>query len=164
MTDRLTIRRAIPDDADQIALFRRLMFQEMRDFSPDALHMMEEDYRSWVRDRIERCLYFGWLLTNENETIVGSAGVWLMEWLPHPADLTCQRGHVVDVYVKPDYRGQGWARRLMETVLEWCEDRNMVLVTLYASTAGEHLYRSLGFDHTNFYSKQLRDDPTGQGK
>jgi GNAT superfamily N-acetyltransferase len=154
-TEPFTIRRARPDDAEQIALFRRLMFAEMRDFSPAVLQTMEADYRLWVRDRLERGLYFGWLVIADNTSVVGSAGIWLMEWLPHPADLTCQRGHVVDVYVKPDYRRQGLARRLMETLLAWCEDRGMVMVTLYASTAGEHLYRSLGFDQTNFFSKTL---------
>lgn len=163
MADRLTIRRARPEDADQIALHRRLMFAEIFAFDPLKLNAMEADFRPWVRERLAQERYLGWLVVANNTKVVGGVGLWLLDWLPHPTDLTCQRGHVVDVYVQPDFRGQGWARRLMETLLDWCEDRGIITVTLSASPDGEHLYRSLGFEQTRILSKRLQNGEKADG-
>ena len=55
----------------------------------------------------------------------------------------------MNVYVRPDQRGQGLARRLLERVLDECAAHGVTQVSLHASEAGRPLYEKLGFKPTN---------------
>jgi GNAT superfamily N-acetyltransferase len=49
------------------------------------------------------------------------------------------------IYVEPEYRGRGIARRLTEEAIAWCKERRCVRIRLNASSMGRPLYESLGF-------------------
>lgn len=51
-----------------------------------------------------------------------------------------------DFYVTPGYRGQGCARRLTETALDWCRERGYGSVLVGASQGDVSMYKSLGFE------------------
>lgn len=53
--------------------------------------------------------------------------------------------HVNAVYVRPDYRRRGIARRLMQLAIEWARERGCTRVRLRASEDGRFLYEQLGF-------------------
>jgi len=60
-------------------------------------------------------------------------------------------GHILDVAVAPNYRGQGVARLLIETVLQECRRRNAELVSLEVRKSNEQaivLYKKMGFVET----------------
>jgi ribosomal protein S18 acetylase RimI-like enzyme len=57
------------------------------------------------------------------------------------------RGHVFNVATDVDRRHRGYARRCLESVLDWFRAATPVgRVELHASTQGFELYRSLGFE------------------
>lgn len=53
--------------------------------------------------------------------------------------------HVNAVYVKPEYRRRGIARRLMEMAIAWARERGCTRVRLRSSDDGRGLYQTLGF-------------------
>ncbi len=55
------------------------------------------------------------------------------------------RGWVNSVYVLPEFRRRGVARRLMEAGIAWLRERGCVKVRLRTSDEGEPLYAALGF-------------------
>ncbi len=62
--------------------------------------------------------------------------------------LLYQSGSIMGVHqiaVRPEFQGQGIARRLMTGLLNHCKKQGLEAVTLQASDAGKHLYTSLGF-------------------
>jgi GNAT superfamily N-acetyltransferase len=63
---------------------------------------------------------------------------------------------VVNVYVQPDYRRQGLARRLMVEILGWSREQGIERVSLHASTMGRPLYESLAFVHSNEFVLYLK--------
>lgn len=141
-------RRATGDDIPYIVDCRRRMFAEMG--ASDYLDAANIDsrYRAWIAPRIADSRYVGWIAETASEA-VASVGLELLEHQPHPASQNNLRGHVVNVYVEAAHRQQGLARHLMSTLLEWCAQQQIGLITLHASDAARPLYQALGFKATN---------------
>ena len=69
-------------------------------------------------------------------------------WLSHPYDQQCRKASILNVYTYPEYRRQGVARQIMQTMIEWCRSEGFVQVDLHASKSGKPLYEALGFQPT----------------
>jgi GNAT superfamily N-acetyltransferase len=152
----LTIRRGTPDEAAQVALHRRLMFADIREYPLEALLAMEEAYHAWVAEKMSNDGYVAFFAVNSDDEIIGGAGAWIREWLLSPRNLSGKDAHVIDVYVRPAYRRRGIARDLMQTLVDWCEAQGGIpTATLEASNQGRPLYESLGFEAMNMMRKRF---------
>jgi len=143
----LPIRAAQAADIEIICEHRRAMFLDMG-HTGRILDPMIAAFRPWLKQRLESGEYRGWLAGNGGEVIAG-AGLWLMPWPPHLVAPDQPRANILNVYTKPEWRGRGVARQLMETILNWCAAQGIRAVILHASDAGKPLYRSMGFEPTN---------------
>ena len=150
-----TIRKATASESAQVALHRRLMFADIRAYPPDCLLEMEEKYQAWVAEKMAKNEYVAFFAINSDNEIIGGAGAWLREWLLSPRNLSGVDAHVIDVYVRPAYRRRGLARKLMQTLVDWCQAQGIPTVTLEASDQGRPLYDSLGFDPMNMMRKRF---------
>ena len=146
MEEIFTIRMATPEDTALVALHRRWMFADIRHYEPEALDIMEEQFRAWVKDKLEKDEYKGWFAVNSEQQVVAGAGLWLRPWVADPRNLSELEGHIINVYVCPEYRRQGLARRVMEAMVAWCDEQGHVFLSLDASPAALHLYETLGFE------------------
>jgi GNAT superfamily N-acetyltransferase len=142
-----TLRYATIDDAEIMTHFRRRMFEDMNYTEYTQSAGIDACYLDWVRVGLAGGSHVAWLLVHEGQP-VGSTGIELSNVQPHAVTLTTRRAHVVNVYVEPEHRRRGLARRLMQTALDWCESEGIRVVTLQASDEGRPLYESLGFKAT----------------
>jgi len=149
MPDSISIRLATADDIPMIRHQRRRMFVDMGNPENQVLDDHDEIFKKWVGPTMEAGEYLGFLAQNEAGETVGGAGLWLPNWPPHPVRPHTRRGYVMNVYVRPEYRGQGIAKRLMIAVMEWCKANNVLIISLHASDAGRPVYEGLGFEGTN---------------
>jgi GNAT superfamily N-acetyltransferase len=85
----------------------------------------------------------GWFVVRDSQGApVACAGALIAE----TSMIQVQRmATVAGVYVKPQHRRQGAARRLTEACIAWARDHGCTLVRLSASEPAEALYRSMGF-------------------
>ena len=79
-------------------------------------------------------------LARDGDTAVGTAR--LRE--PDPGV-----GKVERVAVLDDYRGDGWGRRIMETVEAVARDEGIERLVLHGQTAVEEFYHDLGYETTS---------------
>jgi ribosomal protein S18 acetylase RimI-like enzyme len=84
-------------------------------------------------------------LLQEDEEIVGMGAV---------RKLRDGIGEIKRMYIKPEFQGRGWGRRLLERLLE--EGRERGLSEIYLETgnfmaAAQQLYRSMGFEEREMY-------------
>lgn len=91
-----------------------------------------------------------------NGGVAGGGAIVINSWPSHPYDLECRRATILNVYVYPEFRRRGIARRLMDTMLAWCREKNFAAVYLHASKDGRHLYEALGFEPTTEMKLKLR--------
>ena len=62
-----------------------------------------------------------------------------------PAFITGKTANVLNVYTRPALRRRGYAKRLMEALLDDAQDRGLSVIELKATEDGYPLYRSVGF-------------------
>jgi GNAT superfamily N-acetyltransferase len=152
-----TIELATLEDVDLVLEYRKAMFRDTGDTDEAALEAMARKFRPWMLARMERGEFFTWLAKNSDQLAVACAALWVQyDWPVSPSSLTGCRVHVMNVYTLPEYRRRGLARRLMETLIGWCELQGFSIITLNASADGRHLYETLGFGTTNFLRKNLK--------
>lgn len=60
----------------------------------------------------------------------------------------CGEAFVVHVYTEPEYRRRGFAKKLMQTIIDWCRKNNVERITLQSTHDGKSLYKDLGFSPT----------------
>ena len=92
--------------------------------------------------------HFGW---RENGAIIATAGVMIRDDFPVNTLKLRRFGWVMDVYVLPEHRRRGHARRLTEETLAWLRAKGVVLARLSASEQAKQagLYEKLGFTFAN---------------
>lgn len=145
----IRLRAANLDEAAVIATHRRSMFRDMGYRDDHALDSMTEKFLAWVQAKMVADEYLTWFAVASDESIVGGAGLWLMDWPPHMIGTSSRRGNIVNVYTEPTFRRRGLARRLTEAAMDWCRSNGIDVVILHASEEGRPLYSSLGFQPTN---------------
>ncbi len=82
-----------------------------------------------------------YLLAEQDGEVVGLIGAW---W---PSD--AEFPEMVSMWVRPEARGGGVARRLVDGLIEWARDVDAAGIGLYVTLGNdpaERLYRSAGFD------------------
>ncbi len=145
----LVIREATPEDAPIISQQRCSMFEDMGIAGRSRLDEMRIEFEDWVSEKLSLGEYRAWFMIDPFGTVVAGAGLWIIEWPPTPVDLSEERGYILNVYTRPEYRRKGIARRLVQTILDFCREHDLHTLALHASKDGRDLYTTLGFQPTN---------------
>lgn len=144
MNTNITIRMCAPEEW---ATYRDLRLRSLAD-SPDAFGTTLAEARQhpdafWA-DRVRGAAASGRDLLLL--AIVDDVPAGLTWGVIDPSH--AEVAHVYQVWVTPDYRGDGIGRRLMEAVIAWARDNSVSYVDLgvtLADSPAMRLYRRLGF-------------------
>ena len=120
-----------------------LSIQLMKEKDVDeVLHISNLSLKdSWSRESLLKevtnplAKYF---LVKDDENILGFAGVWII----------FDEGHITNVAIHPDYRGNGLGKYLMNSLIEGCISQNCNSITLEvweSNLPALKLYDKLGF-------------------
>lgn len=144
----ITIRLGTIAEIPIMVYHRRSMFAEMGVGNEETFAKMDMAFAQWAERRIKAEEFYTWFAC-DGDAIIGGAGLLLIDWPASPDGDVGRKAYVYNVYVEPNYRKQGIARRLMDTLLDDCRTRGLVHVRLHASDAGRPLYEKMGFLQTN---------------
>lgn len=154
-TPEVTIQQASTADIPEILRQRQAMYEDMHYNDPDALKAMAKISADYLAKAMADGSFRAWLAIECKLAVAGGA-VIVSPWPAHPYDLECRRATILNVYTDPVHRRRGLARRVMQTIIAWCEREGFARVTLHASEDGRHLYESLGFEASNEMRLKLR--------
>src|SRR6266478_381534 len=155
MSLEVLIRPATPDDIPELLRHRRGMYEDMGYNDAGTLSGMVSTCKPYLASALANGTLHGWLAC-AGEKVVAGGVVLVSPWPSHPYDDQCRRATILNMYTDPPFRRQGIARRLMQTMIDWCRKEGFVHVTLHASDKGRPLYDSLGFEVTNEMRLNLR--------
>jgi GNAT superfamily N-acetyltransferase len=142
------IRTASASHVDLIVNHRRRMFVDAGEPDDERMAEISRAFRDWLSGRLADGRYLEWLCMADDQ-VVGGFGMVVLDWPPGPLHVAPGRGYLLNMYVDPEHRRKGLARRLMRQALEEAKRRGLKLVALHATVAGRPLYESLGFAASN---------------
>jgi ribosomal protein S18 acetylase RimI-like enzyme len=149
------IRQATLDDIPELLCHRRGMYEDMGYDDAETLSTMTSTCEPYLAKALANGTLHGWLAC-AGEKVVAGGFVLVSPWPSHPYDGHCRRATILNMYTDPPFRRQGIARRLMQTMIDWCRQEGFVRVDLHASDKGRPLYENLGFKATNEMRLVLR--------
>lgn len=149
------IRQASQNDIPELLRHRRGMYQDMGYNDAGALANMVSTCEPYFVQALANGTLRGWLACAGDRVVAGGA-ILISPWPSHPYDGQCRRATILNMYTDREFRRQGIALRLLQTMIDWCRKEGFAHVTLHASDMGRPLYESLGFVPTNEMRLDLR--------
>ena len=144
------VRRATPDDADELMRLRVVMMSSQPGATPPEpgpwLKVGADILRKQLADPADRLAAF--VVDSAEGGLAACVVGAIDERLPGPDGRNPYKGYVYNVATDDGYRRRGYSRACMSALLAWYADRHVPLIELKASPAGEPLYASLGFVRT----------------
>ncbi len=95
------------------------------------------------------------VLAFDGENAVGCATICYVQVMPTYSHPTGNRAHVMNVYVRDEYRRRGIAREMMKKLLDEAKNRGVTQITLDATESGRPLYQSLGFESSKEFMELI---------
>ena len=141
----MIIDKAFDKDTDQLVELRLAYLQEdLGEISEIDLQRLKEALPQYFRKHLNQDLFV--YIAREEEEIFACAFLLVVEKPMSPMFLTGKTGTVLNVYTKPERRKKGYAKRLMNAMLEDAKEKGLSVVELKATEDGYHLYKSVGFE------------------
>jgi len=111
--------------------------------APGALspEYVEAFRRWWQRERDQRIT---WVAEAAAEP-VGMLNMLVFTRMPSPGRPLSQWGYVANVYVRPEHRGNGLGRRLLDAATAHADDHGFARLVLSPSPRSVRLYERAGF-------------------
>ena len=155
MSSSVSIRQAILDDIPVLLRHRQGMYEDMGYNDAEAMSKMIETCKPYLTAALANGTLHAWLACAGGKVVAGGF-VLVSPWPSHPYDGQCRRATILNMFTDPEFRRQGIARRLMQTMIDWCRKEGFMRVDLHASDKGRPLYETLGFEPTNEMRLDLR--------
>lgn len=136
--------KATNQDVELLAKLRvAYLMEDHGDLDEKELTVIERDLPDYFNKNLNKNI-FAYIGRNEQE-IVACALLLVVEKPMSPAFINGKTGTVLNVYTKPEYRRNGYAKKLMNMLLKDATDMGLCSVELKATEDGYSLYKSIGF-------------------
>ena len=141
------IRPATVADIPHIVEHRAAMFRDMG--IPAQFDEMAIETAAWLRDAIPSKTYRAWMAESSRGEVAAGGGLIVIPWPPGPMTMDPRCGFIFNVYTHPMHRKRGLARRLMDSMHDWCRAEGIDRIVLNASVFGKPLYEAMGYVATS---------------
>ena len=142
----MEIIKATKNDIETLMKIRIEMLKEVNSLSDD--YVFDKSFIENCRKNFE-CTGETQtdILCIENGVPVACTNLCYLSMMPtfsHPAG---KRAHLMNVYVKKDFRRKGLAKKMLELLIEEAKSRKVTEISLDATEKGRPLYESIGFSY-----------------
>ncbi len=140
----MKIIKATKNDIETLMKIRLEMLKEVNDLP--ANYVFDKSFVENCRKNFE-CT--GETQTDvmciENGEPVACATLCYLSMMPTFSHPTGKRAHLMNVYVKKNFRRKGLAKKMLELLIEEAKTRDVTEISLDATEMGRPLYEAIGF-------------------
>ena len=140
----MEIIKATKNDIETLMKIRMEMLKEVNSLSDD--YVFDKSFIENCRKNFE-CTGETQtdILCIENGEPVACANLCYLSMMPTFSHPTGNRAHLMNVYVKKEFRRRGLAKKMLELLIEEAKSRKVTEISLDATEKGRPLYESMGF-------------------
>lgn len=140
----MEIIKATKNDIETLMKIRMEMLKEVNSLSDD--YVFDKSFIENCRKNFE-CTGETQtdILCIENGEPVACANLCYLSMMPTFSHPKGKRAHLMNVYVKKDFRRKGLAKKMLELLIEEAKSRKVTEISLDATEKGRSLYESMGF-------------------
>lgn len=150
-----TVRRATPGEAEALVELRAQIFIAINSDFADGDEWRERA-ATWYRRQLAGTESAAFVAETGQSLLVATAIGEIHHRVPSPSNPSGSRGHLSNVVTMPGWQRRGLARACVEQVVTWFrEETDVPFVDLFATSDGEPLYESLGFQERPYPSMRL---------
>ncbi|WP_080873835.1 GNAT family N-acetyltransferase [Oceanobacillus timonensis] len=139
-----TIRKASLSDADAITQLRIELLTAAGDVNEENKTNVCNANQIYFKEKLSNGEFVAWLAEAEGK-IVAISGVVFFERPPQGENISGVEAYIMNMYTKPEYRGLGIARALLEACITYSKRTGVGRIWLHAFKDGYHLYKKMGF-------------------
>lgn len=124
---------------------RIIFFSELNGPQPeDTVAELRDNIRAYLHVAIKEKTYVGMLAMCGNE--IAAAGGMVIRQRPGSfANPSGREAYIMSMYTAPQYRKQGFATHILNSLVERAKGMGIVTLELHATADGEHVYKKYGF-------------------
>ncbi len=144
----VSYRKAGKSDIDELVRIRSIFLEEYdRENHLNNKENVDKEVEEYLQKFMDTEIFTGFVAEKDGE-IVGTSAIAFYDILPAALYMNGKLGYISNVFVFPEYRKQGIAKKLFELAVNEGLDRNCSKLTLHASKDGEPVYEKFGFVKT----------------
>jgi len=132
-------------DVNQIIELRK---QQLQEEGTKATIELTEPLNDYYNRHLNDDTFISWLAI-DNDTIIATSGISIVEKPPYYSNPTGRIGILSSMYTLKPYRRKGIAKKLLELVVNEAKEGGCGAVHLTASDMGALLYQNFGFERNN---------------
>ncbi len=91
------------------------------------------------------------LIAKLGDQAIGCGTIMFQKRAPSIKNMKNLYGYILNIYVRPEFRGRGAATGIMQALMSEAKGRGVKRIGLHASRAGANVYRKLGFASKESY-------------
>ncbi|MGM9906077.1 GNAT family N-acetyltransferase [Lactobacillus sp.] len=127
---------------------RKELFTELGEVTTDSdLSALEEATKQYYLTHIDRDLISWGML--EDGKLAATGSLCLFSRIPYAENLTGQEGYILNIYTSPKSRKQGYAKQIVDEIIDYARRTGIKRLWLNASEDGESAYEKKGFSKKN---------------
>lgn len=149
----MEFRLASVDDMELlIDLRKRLLIEEGQHISSN----IDEQLTGFFENQFKSSQFVQWLI-QEGDHIIATGAIQFISFPPSYFNPTGIRGYILNMYTRPESRGQGLAKKLMDRLIEEAQAKNVHHLFLISSPMGKPLYKKIGFKENDIYMEYFME-------
>lgn len=139
----MKIVRAKLEDIPIIVKMKIEMFKEN-----GVISLLQDNVENKIQQKYtllyneDKCCHF---IAYDGDTVVAIGGAVIKDDVPFCFFRNPYYGYIIDIYCIPEKRRQGYATKIMESVLNWLEEKEIKTIKLKPSEKGRLMYEKMGF-------------------
>ena len=148
LTTGYRVRPAAADDAAVITQHRTRMFDEAEGLDAATQRALIAAAEPVLAEMLATGEYIGLLACDDDGAVVAGLGAQIRRMIPRFNVLSGAEAVIVNVFVEPEHRRRGLARRLVVEMLAVLRTPAIGRITLHPTRVAREIYVALGFEET----------------
>ncbi|MDQ2714680.1 MAG: GNAT family N-acetyltransferase [Chloroflexota bacterium] len=145
MTQSLAIRRASLQDVEELVTLRLALQRESGHITQEVgLSGLEQATHQYLMETLPAEAFLVWVAEVAGK-IVAMSGLIFFQKPPAEHNLSGLEAYILNMYTLPEWRGQGIATMLLQTLMAFIKQTKAQRIWMYATPEGQPIYEKAGF-------------------